>query len=144
MWTAYSNTCVSNRSYHKTIRSTPKPSEEDDYCQPLTTSAASIPAHFWSFSGYTGCFRTESAFYPESAVFSLHLTLSLQVIPGLRSAVCVSHWPLKTAEIARNYNAHTRCEYVLLILRLKCSYFEIVTVVNRPYFVSHSIPYNVS
>ena len=31
----------------------------------------------------------------------------------------------------------------LLILRVKYSYFEIFIVVNRPYFVPHSIPYNV-
>ena len=32
---------------------------------------------------------------------------------------------------------------MLLILRVKYSYFEIFTVVNRPYFVPHTIPYNV-
>ena len=32
---------------------------------------------------------------------------------------------------------------VLLILRVKYSYFEIFIVVNRPYFVPHTIPYNV-
>ena len=31
----------------------------------------------------------------------------------------------------------------LLILRVKYSYFEIFIVVNRPYFVPHTIPYNV-
>ena len=31
----------------------------------------------------------------------------------------------------------------LLILREKCSYFEIFIVVNRPYFVPYTIPYNV-
>ena len=31
----------------------------------------------------------------------------------------------------------------LLILHVKYSYFEIFIVVNRPYFVPHSIPYNV-
>ena len=33
-------------------------------------------------------------------------------------------------------NGHTRFEYDLLILRVKCSYFEIFIVVNRPYFRS--------
>ena len=32
---------------------------------------------------------------------------------------------------------------MLLILRIKYSYFEIFTVVNRPFFVPHTIPYNV-
>ena len=31
----------------------------------------------------------------------------------------------------------------LLILRVKYSYFEIFVVKNRPYFVPHTIPYNV-
>ena len=31
----------------------------------------------------------------------------------------------------------------LLILRVKYSYFEIFIVVNRPYFVPRTIPYNV-
>ena len=31
----------------------------------------------------------------------------------------------------------------LLILRVKYSYFEMFIVVNRPYFVPHTIPYNV-
>ena len=39
--------------------------------------------------------------------------------------------------------ADTGCEEVLLILRVKYSYFEIFTVVNRQYFVPHTIPYNV-
>ena len=30
-----------------------------------------------------------------------------------------------------------------MILRVKYSYFEIFIVVNRPYFVPHTIPYNV-
>ena len=33
--------------------------------------------------------------------------------------------------------------FFLLILRVKYSYFEIFIVVNRPYFVPHTIPYNV-
>ena len=45
--------------------------------------------------------------------------------------------------IARNYDGHTGCEYVLSISRVKCSYFEIFIVVNPPYFVPHTIPYNV-
>ena len=32
---------------------------------------------------------------------------------------------------------------MLLILRVKYSYFEIFIVVNRPYFVTHTIPYKV-
>ena len=32
---------------------------------------------------------------------------------------------------------------VLLILRKKCSCFEIFIVVNRPYFVPYTTPYNV-
>ena len=64
----------------------------DDHCQPLMTYAAFSPAHFWSFSGEAGYFRTESAFYPSFAVFSLHFILSLRFIPGLRLAVCVSQW----------------------------------------------------
>ena len=39
------------------------------------------------------------------------------------------------AEIARNRNGHTRS--------VKCSHFGIFSVVNRPYFVSQTIPYNV-
>ena len=50
---------------------------------------------------------------------------------------------LWTAEIAWNHSRHTRCEQVILILRVKCSYFEIFLVVNRPYFVLHTIPCNV-
>ena len=50
---------------------------------------------------------------------------------------------LKTAEIAGNYNGHTGCEYFLSILRVKYSYFEIFIVVNRPYFVPHTIPDNM-
>ena len=45
--------------------------------------------------------------------------------------------------VSRNYNGHTGCEQVLLILRVKYTYFQIFIVVNRPYFVPHSIPYNV-
>ena len=40
-----------------------------------------------------------------------------------------------TAEITRNRNGHTRS--------VKCSHFGIFSVVNRPYFVSQTIPYNV-
>ena len=47
------------------------------------------------------------------------------------------------AEIARNYNGYTGYEQVLMILRGKCSYFEIFIVVNRPYFVPRTTPYNV-
>ena len=39
------------------------------------------------------------------------------------------------AEITRNRNGHTRS--------VKCSHFGIFSVVNRPYFVSQTIPYNV-
>ena len=42
-----------------------------------------------------------------------------------------------TAENARNHSGLT------LILRVKCSYFEMCIVVNRPYFVPQTIPYNV-
>ena len=55
--------------------STPKPGREvrninphDDYCQPLTTYAASILAHSESFSEEAGRFWTELAFYPWSTV----------------------------------------------------------------------------
>ena len=37
------------------------------------------------------CFRTESAFYPWSAVFSLHFYPQSAFYPW--SAVCVLHWP---------------------------------------------------
>ena len=47
-------------------------------CQPLANSSI--------FSGEAGCFRTESAFYHWSAVFSLHFT------PGVQSTVCVLRW----------------------------------------------------
>ena len=40
-----------------------------------------------------------------------------------------------TAEITRNRNGHTRS--------VKCSHFGIFSVVNRPYFVSQTIPHNV-
>ena len=49
-------------------------------CQPLANSSI--------FSGEAGCFRTESAFYHWSAVFSLHFT------PGVQSTVCVLRWPV--------------------------------------------------
>ena len=39
------------------------------------------------------------------------------------------------AEITRNRNGHTRS--------VKCSHFGIFSVVNRPYLVSQTIPYNV-
>ena len=39
------------------------------------------------------------------------------------------------AEITRNRNGHTRS--------VNCSHFRIFTVVNRPYLVSQTIPYNV-
>ena len=39
------------------------------------------------------------------------------------------------AEITRNRNGHTGSA--------KCSHFGIFSVVNRPYFVSQTIPYNV-
>ena len=61
-----------------------------DYCQPLTTYAASIPAHSWSFSGEAGCFWTESAFYSWSAVFNQHFTFSLQLTHGLQSALTLT------------------------------------------------------
>ena len=38
-------------------------------------------------------------------------------------------------EITRNRNGHTRS--------VKCSHFGIFSVVNRPYLVSQTIPYNV-
>ena len=41
----------------------------------------------------------------------------------------------KHAEITRNRNGLTRS--------VKCSHFGIFSVVNRPYFVSQTIPYNV-
>ena len=46
---------------------------------------------------------------------------------------------LKMAENAGNHNRHTRCEWVLMILSVKCSYFEIHIFVKRPYFVPHTI-----
>ena len=48
-------------------------------------------AHSWSFFGEEVCFRTESAFYPWSAVFSLHFYPQSAFYPW--SAVCVLHWP---------------------------------------------------
>ena len=46
----------------------------DDYCQPLTTHAASILGHSWSFSGEASCFWTKSVFYPwQSSVCILPL-----------------------------------------------------------------------
>ena len=72
-----------------------------DYCQPLTTYAASIPAQSWSFSGEAGCFWTESAFYPWYVVFNQHFTLSLQLTPGLRSAVCSLQSALTLTDIKK-------------------------------------------
>ena len=46
---------------------------------------------------------------------------------------------LKMAENAGNHNRHTRYEWVLMILIVKCSYFEIHIFVQRPYFVPHTI-----
>ena len=40
------------------------------------------------------------------------------------------------AEVTRNRNGHTRS--------VKCSQFGIFSVVNQPYLVSQTIPYNVS
>ena len=107
LWTVYSNTYVSNRSYVKTLiqcqntNSTSKPSEEVKFetsiavtiIANLTTYAASIPTDFWSFPGDAGCFKTESEFYPWYAVFSQHFTFSLHFTPGLKTTVCVLHWP---------------------------------------------------
>ena len=42
----------------------------------------------------------------------------------------------------RNHNGHTRIEYVLLILRVKCSYFGIFSVVSRPYFIPRTISWS--
>ena len=39
-------------------------------------------------------FKPQSAFYPWSAVCSLHFTLSLHFTPGLQSAVCSLHFTL--------------------------------------------------
>ena len=39
------------------------------------------------------------------------------------------------AEITRNRNGHTR--------NVKCTHFRIFSMVNRPYLVSRTIPYNV-
>ena len=62
----------------------------DDYCQPLITYAASIPGHSLSFFGEAGGLWTKSFFYPWSAVFNQHFTLSLHLIPvcGLQSEIC--------------------------------------------------------
>ena len=73
-----------------------KPSEEVKFAvtiiTSLTTYAASIPAHSWSFSGEAVSFRTEFEFYP-GLQFSVRIfSLSLPFIPGLQFAVCVSHW----------------------------------------------------
>ena len=46
---------------------------------------------------------------------------------------------LKMAENAGNHNRHTRCEWVLMILHAKCSYYEIHIFEKRPYFVPHTI-----
>ena len=57
----------------------------------------------------------------------------------LKSEMCVLKlctFPSRlTAEITRNRNGHTRS--------VKCSHFGIFSVVNRPYLVSQTIPYNV-
>ena len=57
---------------------------------PLITYAASIPGHSWSFFGEAGGLWTKSFFYPWSAVFNQHFTLSLHLIPvcGLQSEIC--------------------------------------------------------
>ena len=41
----------------------------------------------------------------------------------------------------KNYNRHSRGELVLSSLRVKCPHFGIFSVVNRSYFVSHTISY---
>ena len=51
---------------------------------------------------------------------------------------------LKTVENTGNHNGHTRCESVLMILLVKCSYFEIFIVANRPCFFPRTFPYNGS
>ena len=78
--------------------STPKPSEEVKFeTSPWRLLPASHDlrgldsAHSWSFFGEEVCFRTESAFYPWSAVFSLHFYPQSAFYPW--SAVCVLHWP---------------------------------------------------
>ena len=57
----------------------------------------------------------------------------------LKSEMCVLKlctFPSRLmAEITRNRNGHTRS--------VKCSHFGIFSVVNRPYLVSQTIPYNV-
>ena len=46
---------------------------------------------------------------------------------------------LKMAENTGNHNRHTRCEWMLMILSVKCSYFKIHIFVKRTYFVPHTI-----
>ena len=91
LWSAYPNTFVSNRSYLKLIcqrQNHPRKwsLKHQSPWRLLPAShdyAASIPAHSWSLSGEAGCFRNESTFYPWSAVFGLHFTVSLHLTPGL-------------------------------------------------------------
>ena len=70
--------------------STPKPSEEVRFKTSIAmTIIASLSKLMWPrsqltlevFLGKWFVFRTESAFYPWSAVFSLHFTLSLLFTP---------------------------------------------------------------
>ena len=98
LWNAFSNTYVSHRSYLETICQA-ELSEEVEFETSITMmtiesfSRLKRPPSQLTFkvffSGEVGCFRTESAFYPWSAVVSLHFTLSLHFTPGLQSSVCI-------------------------------------------------------
>ena len=44
-------------------------------------------------------------------------------------------FPSRLTAITRNHNGHTRS--------VKCSHFRIFSVVNRPYLISQTIPYNL-
>ena len=90
----------------------------DHYWQPLTTYAASIPAHSWSISREMDCFLTESAL-----IHSFQSALYPQSALHLQSAVCVLHWLHWVSYIPHLTDAGLRCcQSTILFL---CFFFEV-------------------
>ena len=65
----------------------------------------------------------------------------LHILPSLTNSD--SKASLKRQKSPETTMEDTGYMQVLFIIRVKCSYFEIFVVVNRPYFGPHTIPYKV-
>ena len=90
----------------------------DHYWQPLTTYAASIPAHSCSISREMDCFWTESAL-----IHSFQSALYPQSALHLQSAVCVLHWLHWVSYSPHLTDAGLRCcQSTILYL---CFFFEV-------------------